>query len=333
MADLLTRVRVWTTAARNYWWLSTFVGIYFAGGFWVWGASKAAVLSGAIFLLLAILGLLVHYRTDLHGPFPQVAFIIGHMLVGQILLVWQKFHLPLTDFTHSGNAAARDFLVYLVSVLIVGVMSMFGGLIGGALGLAVHYVFVFNPHEEFSFMWIFPVFMVLAGDIVFTASRRLNEAYEQLEELANRDKLTGLLNRNRLAAEFDRLKTLATELQVPLLLVAWDLDSLKQINDQQGHSAGDALIRKFATTLKVNVRRTTDARLGDAAFRVGGDEFISMHLKVEVGDHLLDRVRHAFPAVSAGWVLCNSLNLDQALTQADHALYDNKESRKNSSSA
>ena len=327
---MLTRVRVWTTAARNYWWLSTFVGIYFAGGFWVWGASKAAVFSGAIFLFLAILGLFIHYRTDLHGPFPQVVFIVGHMLIGQVLLVWQKFHLPLTDFSRSGDPAARDFLIYLVSVLIVGVMSMFGGLIGGALGLAVHYAFVFNPHEEFSFKWIFPVFMVLAGDIVFTASRRLDEAYEQLEELANRDKLTGLLNRNRLAAEFDRLKTLATELQVPLLLVAWDLDSLKQINDQQGHAAGDALIRKFATTLKVNVRRTTDARLGDAAFRVGGDEFISMHLKVEVGDHLLDRVRHAFTAVSAGWVLCNSLNLDQALTQADQALYENKQRRKNS---
>jgi len=330
---MLTRAGVWTNAVRNYWWLSAAVGLYFAAGFWVWGASRAGVLSGAFFFLLAALGLFAHYRLHFHKRLPQFALIVGHLLIGQLILVWQKSYLPITDYTASGNPAARDFLVYLVSVLIVGVMSMFGGLIGGGLGLIVHYAFIFNGHEEFSFKWIFPIFMVLAGDIVFTASSRLGEAYDQLEELANRDKLTGLLNRNRLASEFDRLKTVATETQQPLLLVAWDLDGLKQTNDQQGHAAGDALIRKFATTLKINVRRTTDARLGDAAFRVGGDEFISMHLKVEVGDHLLDRVRHAFPAVSAGWVLCNSLNLDQALTQADHALYDNKESRKNSPSA
>jgi diguanylate cyclase (GGDEF)-like protein len=325
---MLTRAGVWTKAVRNYWWLSTAVGLYFAAAFWAWGGSKAAILSGALFFFFAFLGLLAHYRVHFHERLPQVALIVGHLLVGQFILVWQKSHLPLIDYTATGNPATRDFLVYLVSVLIVGVMSMFGGLVAGGLGLAVHYVFIFNAHEEFSFKWIFPVFMVLAGDILFTASSRLDEAYEQLEELANRDKLTGLLNRNRLASEFDRLKTLAAETQQSLLLVAWDLDGLKQINDQQGHAAGDALIHKFATTLKVNVRKTTDARLGDAAFRVGGDEFISMHLKIDAGEHLLARVRKAFPSVSAGWILCNSLNLDQALTQADQALYDDKLRRK-----
>jgi hypothetical protein len=53
-----------------------------------------------------------------------------------------------------------------------------------------------------------------------------------------------------------------------------------------------------------------------------------MHLKIDAGEHLLARVRKAFPSVSAGWILCNSLNLDQALTQADQALYDDKLRRK-----
>ena len=110
--------------------------------------------------------------------------------------------------------------------------------------------------------------------------------------------------------------------------MAWDLDDLKLVNDQQGHAAGDDCIRRFARALEAHVRTPSDARLGDAAFRVGGDEFLSLHIDAPDGEALLTRVRTAFPAVSAGWVRCDPLTLDRALTRADAALYQSKQRRK-----
>lgn len=164
--------------------------------------------------------------------------------------------------------------------------------------------------------------------IVSSAFWRLDEAYERLEMLANHDNLTGLFNRHRLVVEFDRLQGLARKEGRALLLVAWDLDDLKRLNDREGHSAGDVYIREFAGALETTVRKTSDGRSGDAAFRVGGDEFISLHLDALDGDGLVGRVRYACASVSAGWIRCERLTLDQALTQADSALYSNKVHRK-----
>jgi GGDEF domain-containing protein len=333
MNPSLTRTNVWTVAMRDYWWMSTLLGAYFFGSFWFWGGSRNALLSSSLFFVAAFIGLGIHYAIRWTRRRPQVVMIVAHLMLGQAILIWQQAHLPLSDYTRSGSAASRDIILYLVSSLIVGAMCLFGGLPGAVIGLAVHYTFIFNVHEEFSLKWIFPVLMVLTGGIVGSAFRRLDQAYGQLEVLANHDSLTGLLNRNRLEMEFDRLQAVAREKNQPLLLVAWDLDDLKQVNDQQGHAAGDAHIRDFARALQANVRKSSDERNGDAAFRVGGDEFISMHLDVESGEKLLGRVHHSCPFVSAGWVVGNSLTLDQALTQADHALYESKARRRGVSSS
>jgi diguanylate cyclase (GGDEF)-like protein len=328
MNPSLTRTNVWKVAVRNYWWGSSLIGVYFAGSFWLWGASRAAMLSSGLFLLITLVGLAVQYHINWKERLPRVVLIVGHLLIGQGILVWQKAHLPLTDYTASGNPAIRDLLIYLTSVIAVGAMGMFGGVWGALVGLSMHYLFIFNVHEEYSLKWIFPGIMAIAGCIVSTAFWRLDQAYEQLEDLANQDHLTGLLNRHRLVIEYERLQTLAREMGQPLLLVAWDLDGLKQINDQQGHAAGDAHIRNFASALQASVRKSSDSRYGDAAFRVGGDEFISMHLQAHDGEKLLERIHQSCPFVSAGWVQCHALTLDQALTRADKALYASKERRR-----
>lgn len=313
---------------RNYWWSANAVCLYFVVGFWLWGASKAALLSSVLPLLAAVAGLVAHYRVHWTRRWPQVAMILAHLLLGQAILGWQKTHLPLTDYTATGNPAARDFLIYLTSALIMGTMSVLGGWWGAFMSLPLHYAFIFNLHEEFSLKWIFPAFIVLGGAVVSSALWKLDEAYEQLEALANRDHLTGLLNRHRLIPEFERLQAVAREGGQALLLVAWDLDGLKEINDQSGHAAGDAHIRNFALALQANVRKPSDSRYGDAAFRVGGDEFVSVHLDAHDGETLVERVHESHPFVSAGWVPCNTLTLDQALTQADKALYASKQRRK-----
>lgn len=312
---------------RNYWWASTFGGAYFVVGFLLWGGSRGAIVSSGVFLAAALVGLLVNLRAPWTRRAPRVALIVAHLLIGQVVLVWQQAHLPLTDYTRSGDPGARAFLIYLVSSLFVGTMSMFGGAWGAALGLASHYLFFFDSREEFSFKWVFPVLIALAGIIVSTAFFRLDEAYARLEALANRDSLTGLFNRHRLTIEFVRLQAEARVAGQPLLLVAWDLDGLKALNDGQGHAAGDAALCAVARALEGALRRAADGRASDVAFRIGGDEFLSLHLGATDGAALTARVRQHCPPVSAGWVRAETLTFDQALSQADAALYASKPAR------
>lgn len=319
---------VFTTAFRNYWWISTLGGLYFVVGFVLWGGTRAAVVSSSIFVVVAACGLALHYLAPSIGRPRRVALIVAHLLIAQLVLVWQQTYLPLTDYTATGDPQARVVLVYLVSTLALCALSMFGGLWVAALGLLLHYGFIFDRHQEFSFTWVFPVLIAMAGAIVSSALWKLDAAYRQLEDLASLDSLTGLLNRSRLSSEFDRLQQCAVTESRPFLVVAWDLDDLKVVNDTRGHAAGDTYLRTFATALRAHLRRDTQHRAGDAAFRVGGDEFISLHLDIDDGQMLLDRVHTAFASVSAGWTRSNTLTLDQALTQADAALYATKERRK-----
>ncbi len=310
-----------TTAVRNYWWTSAFGGLYFCGGFIAWGGTRGAIVSSGLFFVVAMVGLAIHYRVSWKGRWPRVALILAHLLIGQLILNWQQTNLPLSDYTVTGGPADREFMIYLVSALIVGTMSMFGGILGALLGLGLHYGLIFDIRESFSFKWGFPVLIAVAGNIVSTALWRLDQAYAQLQKLANHDHLTGLYNRHRLSIEFARLQGEARRAGESLLVVAWDLDDLKRVNDAQGHAAGDELIRRFARALQAHVRHDADVRNVDAAFRVGGDEFISMHRDVADGELLMTRVHEVFPAVSAGWVRCEALTLDEALTRADAAMY------------
>lgn len=105
---------------------------------------------------------------------------------------------------------------------------------------------------------------VLEADLARTAAHRRAES-ARLE--AESDALTGLLNRRGwdryLAAEEDRYRRFGD----PGSVVILDLDRLKEINDTQGHGAGDQHIRLAAHTLRDTVRST------DVVARLGGDEF------------------------------------------------------------
>jgi diguanylate cyclase (GGDEF)-like protein len=92
--------------------------------------------------------------------------------------------------------------------------------------------------------------------------------YEQLSYRAQYDSLTSLLNRSslyeRLGAEIRKSSREGGSMAVLYL----DLDRFKEINDREGHSAGDAVLQNVARQILRCVRRT------DMAARIGGDEFV-----------------------------------------------------------
>lgn len=90
----------------------------------------------------------------------------------------------------------------------------------------------------------------------------------ELEKLATRDGLTGLLNHRTFQASFRRelLKARRTGSKVALILT--DIDFFKKVNDQHGHPAGDAVLRGVATTVQNQLREEVDI-----VARYGGEEF------------------------------------------------------------
>jgi len=92
-------------------------------------------------------------------------------------------------------------------------------------------------------------------------------AFIALAEQATRDPLTGLRNRRYFDETLADHLAAARRYERELSLVIFDIDHFKQINDTQGHEAGDAALRQFADLLK------STARKADIVCRHGGDEF------------------------------------------------------------
>jgi len=142
------------------------------------------------------------------------------------------------------------------------------------------------------------------------------------------DALTGLPNRRafdeRLDSELARVRRHGGEFAVCLL----DLDRFKQVNDTDGHAAGDAVLRAVAKYL-------SQMRGEDAAYRVGGDEFALtlVEASADGGATVIERITTAIRqdpdcrGVSASCgVAAFEIHDDAAslVSRADVALYDVK---------
>lgn len=95
---------------------------------------------------------------------------------------------------------------------------------------------------------------------------KLDVAYQELEQVAYIDFLTGLLNRR---AMYERIKAEAVaNPEAVFCLVLADIDHFKAINDEHGHDAGDAVLTALAGVLRDTVRKD------DFVSRWGGEEFL-----------------------------------------------------------
>ena len=109
--------------------------------------------------------------------------------------------------------------------------------------------------------------MVCGGVLVFHDVSESRELNRKLSYHASHDILTGLVNRREFESRLERALKSARAREASFALCHIDLDQFKIINDNCGHSAGDALLGQVGALLKSKIRwRDTVARLG-------GDEF------------------------------------------------------------
>jgi diguanylate cyclase (GGDEF)-like protein len=184
---------------------------------------------------------------------------------------------------------------------------------------------------------------VLSGEMSKLRARlkhkrmELSEALDTIRVLATVDELTSLVNRRRmhevLEAE-ERRQPDARGTCIALL----DIDFFKQVNDQFGHAAGDAVLRNFSQTARATLRAN------DVLARWGGEEFLLLLPDAapddarQVLERMAERV-HAMPApglngrrisFSAGLATRRAGEpFADAINRADKALYQAKEAGRN----
>ncbi len=259
---------------------------------------------------------------------------------------------------HTGAGNQMAFVWYylfpLVALFLLGIrlgsilsLSMIG--ISALLNAASDFLPGIVPFSSqmfvrilFSYMGVF-LFAFAFEKTRQTVQEKLSKMMEQLNELAIRDKLTGLYNRRYMDEIIFQILNQCSRSGLTVAFIMADLDYFKKYNDTYGHQQGDKLLEAFSNLLLSLVRRQTDF-----AFRYGGEEFgiFLSATSLNTAENLAESIVKETPnlpfihaknpsgkvTVSVGMVCVESpdkITIQELIHQADQALYQAKESGRN----
>lgn len=166
------------------------------------------------------------------------------------------------------------------------------------------------------------------------------ELEQKIAYLAYHDMLTGLPNRTLFNDRMSQAITQAKRDQAQFSLLFVDLDGFKEVNDTQGHGAGDQLLQMVAERLRSCVRE------GDTVARLGGDEFIVLLRDVSSPVGLINITQKIIERIAEKYELGESIayvtasvgisryphdaqQAERLLSCADEAMYSAKHAGKN----
>jgi diguanylate cyclase (GGDEF)-like protein len=180
-----------------------------------------------------------------------------------------------------------------------------------------------DVHETLAIVGLIAFF---GGFLVFylVGGRRLMRDHRLSLQRATRDGLTDLPNQRAFQDELPAAVASADRYEDPLALAVLDIDDFKRVNDQHGHPYGDSVLKRVAQVL-------LEARPGDRAYRIGGDEFALLLAHTDAGGgrvlarRLSRRFAQAGLEVSVGVSALRRGQQPETLrAEADAALYESK---------
>jgi diguanylate cyclase (GGDEF)-like protein len=143
---------------------------------------------------------------------------------------------------------------------------------------------------------------------------------DKLTTLSSIDVLTGLYNRNKMNSYMIEMN----ELRDPIGVVFLDINGLKQVNDIEGHLAGDNLIKRASKLLKKVFK-------GSYIFRAGGDEFVVIikdackeEIENKLGILKKESKKYNVSFAYGYSITDDSKEIDKILKEADANMYNNK---------
>ena len=149
---------------------------------------------------------------------------------------------------------------------------------------------------------------------------------KKLRILSSIDMLTGVLNRNEMNNRIDGLRKSGGEDLKGLGIVFADLNGLKRVNDNEGHAAGDLLLKNGAILLQ-------NVFVGDEIYRAGGDEFMIL-LSFTTEEKIVEKIEKAkklsrhYGNVSFAMGYCYQSilgDITEVLKTADERMYEDKD--------
>ena len=286
--------------------------------------------------------LLIAYGLNMAGRYTAAAAItVGCAALGPWGSLWIAPRFPMGDLV---VLAYGTFSIVLCSILLPPTVTAFLAL-AQMTGFAL--VGWLNPGTS-SLMWPSLLALLLFGSVMSILLSTINQSNMQeierqtheleereaaLRELSVRDHLTELFNRRYLEESLEREILRSVRARWTIGIILFDIDGFKQINDSQGHAAGDEVLRSVGKLAREVIRG------GDIACRQGGDEFVLVlpetpyqiarlraeglldsirNLKVEYRGHALGQV-----TISAGIAMYpqHGDTGEALLHAADQALY------------
>lgn len=297
--------------------------------------------------------------------------LLGIMLVCELMVKVLKIHNPyILIFAGSflaltmilGNPALPGLQLSLllpmaISLIYLNKIKLSISFTVNFAGLLAVYILssdvrnAMSPYEYFAYLFVlfggFIVYLAVIerGGEVLENIRQANAKEKELlvknkimEKLAMTDALTGLYNHKTFHEYMEILVEKGQKSYMPLQLAVLDIDNFKKINDDYGHSAGDAVLKKVAEVL------LGKATKDDVVARYGGEEFAILFTEKSFGESylLVEEMRKAIAdlqhpeildrnvTVSIGLENLNDfLSKNEFFKQADALLYEAKRSGKN----
>lgn len=317
---------------------------------------------------LVLLVVALYMVVNQEPPPSPVLLVVSVALFAALIVVlrWKRF--PVRDIaprialgaaamvlfisivaTQTGGGDSPLVNLYLLPIVLVAMTLGRRATITTFLGVSLAYLSVVvgdRPHPDFArlgarlfgelgpFALVAYLTQLLAGSVA--------AARQRIENLAERDGLTGLLNLRTFRAMIERehlIRVRTGRGGYGVLMV--DIDQLKKVNDEHGHQAGNAAITTMTAALQRAIRSS------DVAARYGGDEFIVFlpEATPEVAETVAQRIRNnvyksLFPvggrlqritvSVGAASFPRDGRNHDEVITVADKRMYRDKALRRRS---
>lgn len=282
----------------------------------------AAFVTGTTLLLAAVgAHTLALYRLDLPRPDPlRLGPPAGNRDRGAAVLTGLGIGLPLLYACGAATAVRAGYALPWHSLFMVATIAIQARITlrlarryRGALGLLAGQLVILSYHawsgpvlarhpippQAFAHPFL-PSVQALMMDVIVSFLFTLSYALALQERLRLRilqlsitDALTGALNRRGAVSILNDAWARASAERHPIAIAMVDLDNFKRINDQYGHSAGDAALQAFADTV------TRLKRQSDVFVRWGGEEFLLMLPRTDLGQaqHFLARLRDHLKAL------------------------------------
>ena len=273
-----------------------FAALFFALNVWSLFYYNVAVVAFYSFIAV-ITGRTYRFTNIFIATFVEVLF---HSMLASIMLGWEWGFMtytlglvPLSFYiTYTVPYFKQNMMIPMISSAIVAVCFFFVRVYTvyeGPILPAVHAsealegrVYLFNVLLTISFLLIVSVLFSLE---VYYMQHNLEDENVSLEQLANYDPLTKLLNRRSMDSFLMDAADKAVNGNDKFCLIMADIDDFKKVNDTYGHAIGDQVLVKVAEIISHDVRE------GDCVCRWGGEEILVLiRSSAETAEFVAERI-------------------------------------------